>query len=480
LRVFFFVQNEFMVHKIYTQYSQYLADLHTPVAVYNKLRDNFPGALLFESADYHNRTDNKSYICVQPIADFEAKKYIYSYQIGDNPRRSKVAEHGSEVALSLQKFLTSFETIESNFYLTTQGLWGFSSFESVQYFEDIELNTQADTIKDNPDLKYQLFKYVIIFDHFKKSLFIVEHSFEEKDDKSNIDKVYSIIQANSYSHFHFESVGEETTNMPDQRYLDMVTQGVEHCQLGDTFQVVLSREFRQKFKGDDFTLYRCLRNVSPSPYLFYLDYGDFKILGSSPESQLQVSQNIATINPIAGTVRRGDSLEEDIRRAEALKADPKEMSEHVMLVDLARNDLSKNSDRVEVATYAEIQYFSQVIHLVSKVLGHVHSDKSGIDIYADTFPAGTLSGAPKYRALQIIDYNENITRNFYGGAVGFFGFEGQVNHAIIIRSILSKNNTLVYQAGAGVVSESKPENELEEVNNKVRAIRMSIQKANKL
>ncbi len=480
MRVFFFVQNEFMVHKIYTQYSQYLADLHTPVAVYNKLRDNFPGALLFESADYHNRTDNKSYICVQPIADFEAKKYIYSYQIGDNPRRSKVAEHGSEVALSLQKFLTSFETIESNFYLTTQGLWGFSSFESVQYFEDIELNTQADTIKDNPDLKYQLFKYVIIFDHFKKSLFIVEHSFEEKDDKSNIDKVYSIIQANSYSHFHFESVGEETTNMPDQRYLDMVTQGVEHCQLGDTFQVVLSREFRQKFKGDDFTLYRCLRNVSPSPYLFYLDYGDFKILGSSPESQLQVSQNIATINPIAGTVRRGDSLEEDIRRAEALKADPKEMSEHVMLVDLARNDLSKNSDRVEVATYAEIQYFSQVIHLVSKVLGHVHSDKSGIDIYADTFPAGTLSGAPKYRALQIIDYNENITRNFYGGAVGFFGFEGQVNHAIIIRSILSKNNTLVYQAGAGVVSESKPENELEEVNNKVRAIRMSIQKANKL
>ena len=469
-----------MTYKIYTQYSQYLADLHTPVAVYNKLRDNFPGALLFESADYHNRTDNKSYICVEPIANFEAKKNNYTYQIGDNPSVSKVAEHGSEVAQSFKEFLNSFKATESDFYITTQGIWGYSSFESVQYFEDIELNTKASTLKDNSDLKYQLFRYVIIFDHFKKSLYIVEHSFEKRDDKTNIDKVYSILQANSYSHFHFESVGEESSNVPDQRYMDMVTQGVEHCQLGDTFQVVLSREFRQKFKGDDFTLYRCLRNVSPSPYLFYLDYGDFKILGSSPESQLQVSQNIATINPIAGTVKRGDSLEEDTRRAEALKADPKEMSEHVMLVDLARNDLSKSSDRVEVATYAEIQYFSQVIHLVSKVNGHIYNDKSGIDIYADTFPAGTLSGAPKYRALQIIDHNENTTRNFYGGAVGFLGFDGQVNSAIIIRSILSKNNTLVYQAGAGIVSESKPENELEEVNNKVRAIRLSIEKANKL
>ena len=469
-----------MNHKIYTQYKEYLSDLHTPVSIYNKLRDSYSGALLFESADYHNRTDNKSFICIEPIANFEARHNTYKYQIGNQPTQTKDTKHGSEIADSLKQFLSSFESVESDFYIQTQGLWGFSSFESVQYFEDIELNTDTDIIKANPDLKYQLFRYIIIFDHFKKSLYIVEHSYEEEKDKSGIDRVYDTIKANTYSHFHFETIGDETSNISDQRYMDMVTQGVEHCKLGDTFQVVLSREFRQKFKGDDFTLYRCLRNVSPSPYLFYLDYGDFKILGSSPESQLQVSDNIATINPIAGTVRRLGDHEEDKARAEALRADPKEMSEHVMLVDLARNDLSKNSNKVEVETYAEIQYFSQVIHLVSKVNGHIRDKKSGVDIYGDTFPAGTLSGAPKYKALQIINENENIARHFYGGAVGFFGFDGSVNHAIIIRSILSKNNVLVYQAGAGIVVDSKPANELEEVNNKVRAIRLSINKAKEL
>ncbi len=469
-----------MSHKIHTQHKEYLSDLHTPVSIYNKLRDNYPGALLFESTDYHNRTDNKSFICIEPMANFEARHNTYTCQIADNPKESKVAKHTSEIALSFKKFLSSFEPVKSDFYINTQGLWGFSSFESVQYFEDIAFNTSADIIKDNPDLKYQLFRYIIIFDHFKKSLFIVEHSFEEKRSKAGIDKVFDKIKANGYSHFHFEATGEETSTITDQQYMDMVSQGIEHCKLGDTFQVVLSREFRQNFTGDDFTLYRCLRNVNPSPYLFYLDYGDFKILGSSPESQLQVSDNVATINPIAGTVRRLGNHEEDKARADALKADPKEMSEHVMLVDLARNDLSKSSSKVEVETYAEIQYFSQVIHLVSKVNGHIRDKKSGVDIYADTFPAGTLSGAPKYKALQIINENESNTRHFYGGAVGFFGFDGSVNHAIIIRSILSKNNVLVYQAGAGIVVESKPANELEEVNNKVRAIRLSIEKANGL
>ena len=469
-----------MKYKIYTQHQEYLADLHTPVAVYNKLRDHYPGALLFESADYHDRTKNKSFICIDPIANFEAKRKNYSYQIDGQEPVIKEATEGKEVLASLQAFMGTFISAPTDFPIETMGLWGYSAFESVQYFEDIELNSRADVIKDNPDLKYQLFRYTIIFDHFKKSMYIVEHAFSDTKDSSGIDQVYATIQASSYSHFHFNTVGEETSNTSDSRYMAMVESGIQHCKLGNTFQVVLSREFRQEFKGDDFTLYRCLRNVSPSPYLFYLDYGDFKILGSSPESQLRVSDNIATINPIAGTVRRGDNIEDDRAKAEALRANPKEMSEHVMLVDLARNDLSKSSSKVEVETYAEIQYFSQVIHLVSKVNGQLNEDKKGIDIYADTFPAGTLSGAPKYRALQIIDEEESITRNFYGGAVGFFGFNGQVNHAIIIRSILSKNNTLVYQAGAGIVIESSPEGELEEVNNKVRAIRLSIEKANQL
>ena len=470
-----------MNHKIYTQYATYLADLHTPVGIYNKLRDQYPGSLLFESADYHDRTDNKSFICLEPIADFEARGNNYSYSFGKEEVCDKEAQENTEIFDALKSFITSFEISDSKLEIETQGVWGYSSFESVQYFEDIKFTTKADDIKNNPDLKYQFFKYLIIFDHFKKTLFIVEHSIgEASEDPTNIEKIHSIIQSNNYSHFHFTIDGPESSNISDKHYKEMVSKGIDHCKLGDTFQVVLSREFKQKFKGDEFTLYRCLRSINPSPYLFYLDYGDFKIMGSSPESQLKVDKNIATINPIAGTVKRGNDLEEDRQKAEALKANPKEISEHVMLVDLARNDLSKSSDTVEVATYAEIQYFSQVIHLVSKVNGNIREGKNGIEIYKDTFPAGTLSGAPKYRALQIIDKNETISRNFYGGATGFLGFNGSVNHAIIIRSILSKNNTLVYQAGAGIVAESSPQSECDEVDNKVRAIRLAITKANEL
>jgi anthranilate synthase component 1 len=260
----------------------------------------------------------------------------------------------------------------------------------------------------------------------------------------------------------------------------MVGIGIHHCKIGDTFQLVLSREFQQKYKGDDYNLYRSLRSINPSPYLFYFDYGDFKILGSSPESKLQVNDGIASVNPIAGTVLRGNSQKEDLKLAEQLKDNPKEISEHVMLVDLARNDLSKNSKNVSVERYAEIQYFSHVIHMVSKVKGKLFEGKSGLDIYADTFPAGTLSGAPKYKALEIIAKNENTSRNFYGGAIGFIGFDGSFNHAIIIRSVLSKNNTLVYQAGAGIVADSTPDGELQEVNNKIAAIRNAIKKATEI
>ncbi len=468
-----------MPKKIHIQYATYLADLHTPVSVYNKLRDQFPGALLFESADYHDRTDNKSFICLEPMANFQAQGLDYSYSIGTEEETNKVAQSGTEVFDSLKAFVAAFEPTESDLPFDTQGVWGYSAFESVQYFEDISFSKKADEIKANPDLKYQFFRYQIIFDHFKKTLYIVEHSLDKAaDDDSNIQRLHTLIHSNNYSHFDFQTDGPESSNITDETYMAMVSKGIEHCKRGDTFQVVLSREFRQAFKGDEFTLYRCLRSINPSPYLFYLDYGDFKIFGSSPESQLLVHKNIATINPIAGTVKRGHNLEEDRQKAEALRANPKEISEHVMLVDLARNDLSKNSDNVEVETYAEIQYFSQVIHLVSKVNGTIKPDRSGIDLFGDTFPAGTLSGAPKYRALQIIDENENQPRNFYGGALGFLGFSGTVNHSIIIRSILSKNNTLVYQAGAGIVVESSPKGELDEIDNKVRAIRLSIAKAN--
>jgi len=470
-----------MTYHIHTKHKQYLADVHTPVAIYNKLRDIYPGSLLFESADYHDRSDNKSFICLEPIAEFSAKRNAYQIQFPDELLEKGQATESREILSKLKHFVGSFKATASELPLNTQGIWGYSSFESVQYMEDIDLGSNREEVKDNPDLMYQFFRFIIIFDHFKKELFIVEHGVNsEPTDENGIDRIHSIIQSNNFTHFHFQTEGEVKSNLTDDEYRTMVSRGVAHCKRGDTFQVVLSRAFQQKYKGDDFTLYRCLRSVSPSPYLFYLDYGDFKIFGSSPESQLQVHGGVAAINPIAGTVKRGVNMEEDRQKADSLKNNPKEMSEHVMLVDLARNDLSKNNEAVEVETYAEVQYFAQVIHMVSKVSGKVDAAKTGLDIYSDTFPAGTLSGAPKYRAMQIIAENEKTTRNFYGGAVGFFGFDGSVNTAIIIRSVLVKNNTLVYQAGAGIVSDSTPEGELQEVFHKVRSIQMAIQKANEL
>ncbi len=467
-----------MKFKIHTQCLKLLADLHTPVSIYSKLRDIYPGSLLFESADYHDRTDNKSFICIDPIAHFEAKGNIYQHQLPFEEIVYKETKMPQEIIRALESFVGMFDIPENEPPLKTQGLWGYSSFESVEYMEDITLSTLRDNLKNNPDLKYQLFRFTIILDHFKKEMIIVEHSINTlPKNKTDIKKIIDIIQSNNYSNFDFQVNGDEISTITDEEFKKIVATGINHCLLGDTFQVVLSREFRQSFKGDDFTLYRHLRSVSPSPYLFYLDYLDFKIFGSSPESQLQVHNGVASINPIAGTIRRGNDPEEDRRKADELRNNPKEMSEHVMLVDLARNDLSKNASEIEVETYADIQYFAQVIHMVSKVRGKLLKNRNGIDVYADTFPAGTLSGAPKYRAMKIIAKNEKDTRNFYGGAVGFLGFDGSVNHAIIIRSILSKNNMLIYQAGAGIVAGSHPEGELNEVNNKLRAIRKAIKKA---
>lgn len=471
------------MNKIHNDFIKILADLHTPVGVYNKLRDIFPNALLLESADYHDRTDNKSIICLEPIAGFEARGNKIEYNYPNKETVKKEIASGREIFSIFKEFLSSYKSEKTtpDLPINTNGFWGYSSFEAVQYMEDIKLNKAIDEVKDNPDLKYQFFRYVLIFDHFKKELYITQSEVNQPvKSREGIHRILEIINSNNISNFAFATKGDETSDITDKEYKDIVAKGIKHCKIGDTFQVVLSREFRQKFTGDDFMLYRCLRSISPSPYLFYLDYSDFKIFGSSPESQLQVHQGVASINPIAGTVRRGQNPEEDKKRASELSKDPKEISEHVMLVDLARNDLSKSSEKVDVQTYAEIQYFSQVIHMVSKVQGVLFKDKKGIDLYSDTFPAGTLSGAPKYRAMEIIAQNERNSRSFYGGAVGFLGFDGTVNHAIIIRSLLSKNNTLVYQAGAGVVSDSTPEGELQEVKNKLAAIRLAIQKANTL
>ena len=232
--------------------------------------------------------------------------------------------------------------------------------------------------------------------------------------------------------------------------------------------------------GDEFNVYRALRSVNPSPYLFFFDYGDYKLMGSSPEAQLVIQNDKAFVHPIAGTFKRTGDDDADKMATEALLKDSKENAEHVMLVDLARNDLSRLCDEVKVEHYKQVQYFSHVIHLVSEVTGKVREGSNPFELVAKTFPAGTLSGAPKFKAIGLIDAYEPTPRSYYGGAIGFMGFDGSCNHAIMIRTFLSMNNTLTYQAGAGVVAASNPESELQEVNNKLRALKKAIDLAKQI
>lgn len=470
-----------MKHKVYTNYIKTMADLITPVGVYSSLRDQFPNSILLESADYHDRSDSKSFICLNPIANFEATRNKITIEYPGKSSQTIFVDKHPVVFEKFKKFANMFESTPSDLPFNTCGLFGYSSFEAVQYMEDIELTNPDAKMEGNPDMKYQLFEFVLVFDHFKNELYITQNTLHNTaKNKADLKRIKDMLRLRNDPIFNFSISGKEIAHLEAAEFMENVEKGIMHCHRGDVFQIVLSRRFSQKFKGDEFNVYRSLRSINPSPYLFYFDYGNFKIMGSSPESQLQIKDGIACINPIAGTVLRTQNASEDAQRAIELKNNPKEKAEHVMLVDLARNDLSKKSEEIKVETYAEIQYFSHVIHMVSQVKGRLFDNVNGIDIYADTFPAGTLSGAPKYRALEIINEIEKVSRNFYGGAIGFIGFDGSINHAIIIRSILSKNNELTYQAGAGIVADSTPNGELNEVNNKVAALRKAIEMAEAL
>lgn len=467
--------------KFNTTYKKILADTFTPVSTYLKLRDQFPNSLLLESSDYHSKENSYSYICCEPQFTFKVDgNQAYEFQFNKQVMQFNLDE-GHTVPELLKNFVSQFEETEAQFPFTDNGIFGYTTYESVQYFEDIDFNSKGADYKKIPEMMYRLYRFVLVFDHFKNELHLFDHQATGYEYSSiSIDDLELMIQNRNFSSFQFSVNGEEQSNLSDEEYKSLVEKGKKHCQRGDVFQIVLSREFTQKFSGDDFNVYRSLRAINPSPYLFYFDYGDYKIFGSSPEAQLTVRDGEAAIHPIAGTYKRQGSLLEDKVYAEKLKQDVKENSEHVMLVDLARNDLSRNSNEVKVEVFGEIQYFSHVIHMVSKVTGKIDAESDSIQLAADTFPAGTLSGAPKIKAMQLIDKYENHPRGFYGGAVGFIGLNGDYNHAIIIRSFLSKNNQLIYQAGAGIVIESNPESELNEVNHKIAAVRAAVVKATEI
>jgi len=452
-----------------------LADIITPVSIYLKVRDMFPGSLLLESSDYHSKENSFSFICLDPIADFTVQDNRISIKYPDEQRISMDIDHDDMVVDELNNFISTFEVGEATPGLLIDGVFGYSSYDAVKYFEDIGLKSKIPEAEKIPEIKYCFYRYILAINHLSNELHLIENIVNGRE--SEIDRLSGLLKSRNIATYGFTVNGAERSNMTDEAFKKIVAKGKEHCYRGDVFQIVLSRQFIQPFKGDDFNVYRTLRSINPSPYLFYFDYGSYRLFGSSPEAQIEVKNGRAYINPIAGTFRRTGNDQHDQELAIKLAEDDKENAEHIMLVDLARNDLSKSASKVTVETYREIQFYSHVIHMVSRVSGQLPENTNTIRIMAETFPAGTLSGAPKYKAMELIDEFEKKSRGYYGGTIGFIGLNGEINHAIMIRSFLSKDNILYYQAGAGVVSESTEEGELQEVNNKLAALKVAIEMA---
>ena len=464
-------------YTLHTRYKKILADTLTPVSVYLKIRDQFPNSLLLESSDYHANDNSFSYICCDPIASFRLDQNEIIQQWPDGTtQREELGEQ--DLTEKLREFSQRFETEDLGFAFAHNGLFGYMTYDCVQHFERVNIQ-QKDATTAIPELHYAVYSKIIAINHFKNEAYLFSYQ-TNAEQGDPLEELEQLLNNRNFATYPFMRMGEKECNISDEEYKELVGKAKAHCARGDVFQLVLSRRFQQAFKGDEFNVYRALRSINPSPYLFYFDYTDFKILGSSPEAQLVVKNGVAEIHPIAGTYKRTGNDKKDAELAVQLAQDEKENSEHVMLVDLARNDLSRNGHAVEVNTYREVQYFSHVIHLVSKVTGIKNEDSHTLQLVADTFPAGTLSGAPKPMALELIERYEPTQRGYYGGAIGFMDFKGNFNHAIMIRTFLSKNHNLYFQAGAGLVAASDPESELQETYNKLGALQKALEIAEEL
>ncbi|MFI3292889.1 MAG: chorismate-binding protein [Rikenellaceae bacterium] len=445
---------------------EFSGDLHTPVSLYLKLRDMYEQSALLEASNYNSAENAKSIITFAPLASISICNGVVKTLLPSGEKREEQITEEFGVAEAVAKFMSLFN-IAGDY-----GVYGYTAYDAVKYLENIAVNPLTPKDNDAPDVHYVLFRYALVFDHFFNTLTLKELVGEGEE--SDADRVIRAINNRNFAEYGFTRKGAVTSPIEDEEYREMVRKGIKHCLRGDVFQIVLSRRFTQKFTGDDFAVYRRLRTINPSPYLFYFDMGGVRIFGSSPETHCKVVGRRATIDPIAGTAFRTGEMEEDNRRAEILRADPKENAEHVMLVDLARNDLSRNASNVGLEFYKQTQFYSHVIHLVSRVSGDIKDGVTSLKTFMDTFPAGTLSGSPKVRAMQLINDIEPHNRGIYGGAIGSIGFDGSINHAITIRTFVSRNGELEFQAGAGIVAKSNPERELQETNNKLGALSKAI------
>ncbi|MBD9260749.1 MAG: anthranilate synthase component I family protein [Prevotella sp.] len=465
-----------------TQTRKILADLYTPVGVYMRLRDIYPQSALMESSDYHGTENSRSFIGVHPIASIAVGHGVVTATYPDGRVEEKELPafgegKGEKCKLAISK---AFNDFIQAFHVEGEGseccgLYGFTTFNAVRYFENIPVKDTTMEKNDAPDIYYIMYKNIIVFDHFNNTMQLITLG-----EEAELDALMKAINKANVKPYDFHPVGETTSTLTDEEHKANIRRCIHHCLRGDVFQIVVSRRFVQKYEGDDFKLYRALRSINPSPYLFYFDFGGFRIFGSSPETHNRIVGDKAFIDPIAGTTKRTGNMEQDRKAAEFLRNDPKENAEHVMLVDLARNDLSRNCHGVKVDFYKDMQFYSHVIHLVSRVSGTLDEQADHIKAFIDTFPAGTLSGAPKVRAMQIISELEPHNRGAYGGCIGFIGLNGDLNQAIVIRTFISRNGELWFQAGSGVVAKSNDQYELEECSNKLGALTKAIHIAEEL
>ena len=465
-----------------TQTRKILADLYTPVGVYMRLRDIYPQSALMESSDYHGTENSRSFIGVHPIASIAVGHGVVTATYPDGRVEEKELPvfgegKGEKCKLAISK---AFNDFIQAFHVEGEGseccgLYGFTTFNAVRYFENIPVKDTTMEKNDAPDIYYIMYKNIIVFDHFNNTMQLITLG-----EEAELDALMKAINKANVKPYDFHPVGETTSTLTDEEHKANIRRCIQHCLRGDVFQIVVSRRFVQKYEGDDFKLYRALRSINPSPYLFYFDFGGFRIFGSSPETHNRIVGDNAFIDPIAGTTKRTGNMEQDRKAAEFLRNDPKENAEHVMLVDLARNDLSRNCHGVKVDFYKDMQFYSHVIHLVSRVSGTLDEQADHIKAFIDTFPAGTLSGAPKVRAMQIISELEPHNRGAYGGCIGFIGLNGDLNQAIVIRTFISRNGELWFQAGSGVVAKSNDQYEMEECNNKLGALTKAIHIAEEL
>lgn len=467
--------------KIETACKKMLSDIYTPVGIYLRLRDKYRETVLMESVNHNSAENGRSIIGINAIGGIEVTSLnTIEFKYPNHKTEIRQIKDVQDVPEILWNYMKQFEVVpvKDENALTSQSLIGYTSYNAVQFFDTIRLHKSQTDERAIPLMRYRLYQYVIVINHFKSEMYLCENKIGGLE--SDFENVEKIIVGKNVPFFPFSLKGQETSNKTAEEYKKIVQKGIKSCLRGDVFQIVLSRRFQQKFLGDDFNVYRALRSINPSPYLFYFDYSDYKLMGSSPESQIVVRNKEAVIHPIAGTYKRTGNLKEDKILSEKLLNDPKEIAEHTMLVDLARNDLSKNCTNVHLSYFKEVHRYSHVLHIVSEVVGDTPDDVNPFKMLANSFPAGTLSGAPKYKAMQLIDEYEKDSREAYGGTIGSIGFNGDINHAIIIRSFMSKTNTLFYQAGAGIVAKSVPENELMEVDNKLGALKQAITLAAKI